>query len=83
MTTNVARCTTHEVEPKIATPKKNTKQRESYSHQQISCKFKEETSKVLQLGAKLCVALKSRRFGKQIRNIWKVMKCGARKKKLR
>ena len=44
----------------------------------VVLKFEEETSKMLHLeGAWFCVVLKLGRFGQQIGNTWKVLKCGA------
>jgi hypothetical protein len=39
--------------------------------------LKEETSTILHLGRGFCMVLKLGYFGKQIRNIRKVLKCGA------
>ena len=45
-------------------------------YQQIGLKFEEETIKMLYLEHGFMV-LKLGRFGQQIRNTWKVLKCGA------
>jgi len=44
-------------------------------YRQIGLKFEEETNKMLHL--KLCMVLKIGHSGQQIRNTWKVLKCGA------
>ena len=46
-------------------------------YQEIGLKFEEETSEMLHFGAWLCMVLKLERSGQQIRNAWKVLKCGA------
>jgi len=51
----------------------------NYFYQQIGRKFEEETRKMLLVifGAWLCMVRKLGRFGQQIRNTWKVLKCDA------
>jgi hypothetical protein len=46
-------------------------------YQQIGIEFEEETSKMLHLEHGFCMVLKLGCFGQQIRNTWKVFKCGA------
>ena len=64
----------------IGLQRRKMQQEEGSFYQQIGLTIKEETKKSDTFGAEVCVVLKLGRFGQQIRNTWKVLKCGAGKR---
>ena len=76
MLTDDGRCTC-EIKSRIGMAKAAFNKKKNLFYQEIGLKFEEETSEMLHFGAWLCMVLKLERSGQQIRNAWKVLKCGA------
>ena len=74
--TNDARCT-REINSRIIVAETAFYKNKTPFQQQFGLKLKKESSKVATFVAQLCLVLKLGHCGKQIRNTWKVLKCGA------
>ena len=73
MLTNDGRCTC-EIKSRIAMAKAAFSKKKTLVTSKLDLNLRK---KLIKFGAWLCMGLKLGRFGQQIRNTWKVLKCGA------
>ena len=74
--TNDTRCT-HGIKPRTAMAKAAFNRKKTFFYQQTWLKPKKKNQWNATFGVQHCMVLKLWHFGQQIRNTWKVSKCGA------